>query len=302
MFDWSLLGFRALENSPEKVAELFEFERLRQRKSIGFFFGSGISFGITNGGWASLLQRLLHRSGIAAARFDFSNSNPDLLRNAYLDAAQECKAVLSSSFHHILVEELYKPADICDKALAEPSEVCELLRRARLWKGNVHVVTLNFDDFIESYLRLHCHHSLKIWSKTSLSNDDVDFLIEHIHGYLPRNGSFSQGLVFTRDEYEFREGPDDNQVLIRNTLFSYFNDRFTLVVGVGPSADAWQIPVRLLNQWKTMDNVSQPNGIWCVIGDENERGLENAKMLGFVPVRFESAQELGNFLNALIPM
>lgn len=161
-------------------------------------------------------------------------------------------------------------------------------------RGSVaDVLTLNFDDVLDWYLRLHGFRTQIITDVPTWARGDVDVRIHHIHGFLPLTGEWapSDWLLLTYDELIERLTSDNGDpwpTLIGSLVQS------KVILAVGTSMNDIDVDVVLRRaQRLSADGVTRG----YVLGREMDDGsVAKCRRFGLTPVSFPSYADIPAFI------
>jgi len=201
------------------------------RGELVLFLGSGVSapFGLPQ--WNTLLVDCAHDLGISL--------DPKLLKSkaGALEAASKIKDVAGSSdaYRSIVSKNLYKHHNrLAPTALF--SAVTSMLSGSVRGKIST-VITLNFDDLLETFLVLGGYDCQVIKSWPSLTRA-ADVTIFHPHGFLPKSGGVaekfygsSSNIIFSKDEFGGVLSKTKSEW--RQIIGSIIRQKVVLAIGLG---------------------------------------------------------------------
>lgn len=194
---------------------------------VGLFLGAGISLQLGLPDWSGLVEGLYRR-----ARLKRPRAANDLLRQAefikgtvYTDSDEKFAAAVRA--------ELYRKAKTDFTSLRNNLTmvaIATMVMSSR--RGSVsEVFTLNYDNLLETYLRVHGFVVHPVWHEPTWGKV-ADVTVYHPHGYLPlddaENGS--ERIVMTQTDYDFIVGKDGNHW--RQRMLCGMRNKFTLFLGL----------------------------------------------------------------------
>jgi hypothetical protein len=198
--------------------------RLRQRQ-LSLALGAGVSGGSGLPNWTVLTDRLLKEAGLVrigtkdeveAERVFVETHSRDRL-----SFALAVKRALYDGYHHDIEDLASKRLLVALGALTMASS-----------RGSVaDVITFNFDDLLEEYLR---YHGFNVHSIAELPSwhSSADVRVLHPHGLLPVRVAAqpSRGVVLTAADFDEIVGDTGN--LWRQKMVSVLNGTFCLFIGL----------------------------------------------------------------------
>jgi hypothetical protein len=218
----TLLRDRDFYDDPSRLKDFLAEQLFNGR--LALFLGAGVSTRFELPTWISLLERLAAQAGIAlpdelgpedAAEWllttCFGNDRLAFARAVHLALFQGCDASFASLRQSDLLAAL--------GALVMTSS-----------RGSAGVVTFNFDDILETYLRLHGFDVASIASAPAW-NSRTDVKVYHPHGLLPiGHPEASTPVVFTRKDFDAIVGKND--VVWRQVLLGVSRSSTCLFIGL----------------------------------------------------------------------
>ncbi len=198
---------------------------------LALFLGAGISvpFGLPD--WKDLILELSKRIGVDVGAFKLNT------KKGLLAAAEKLsQSTDTAKFRDELRSALYSRSKRFTPTELVFSILTLLSGNA---KGKVNkVVTLNFDDILESCLLLS-GYDVQVVSHWPQIIRDSDVTLYHPHGFVPRNKGIaglyfddSDHLVLTEDE--FRKILSERNSIWRNELKSIIKQKIILAIGLSP--------------------------------------------------------------------
>lgn len=163
-------------------------------------------------------------------------------------------------------------------------------------RGSIRdVITFNFDDVLERYMRIHGFSVQVVYNIPTLIRDD-DVTVYHPHGFVPLERGVSQSsdfLIFSKNSFDERLGDALNgwtQLTI---------DTLTRKVGlfVGLSVEGPNFGPAM-QQVKNRIKDTRPTGFWFVRDSEAER-IEQLRDWRAVPIVVKEYQEIPEILFAI---
>lgn len=184
-------------DDPPQLAKYLASEL--RKKRLALVLGSGIGWKLGLPGWEDLLKGLFRQKGVP-----YPHEEQDLKAIAEYFKKTHCGGN-TKTYLRAVADALYDTVrcDIRDLRSNDTlASIGSLIMASR--RGAVsNVITLNYDNMLEMYLRYHGFvvrsiHSESHWASYS----DVE--IFHPHGFLPYKeyDKFSQDIVFDQNSYE----------------------------------------------------------------------------------------------------
>jgi len=209
-----------------------------RRGNLVVFLGAGISraFGLPD--WSELVReccRLAACPDVPSAGAP-ANELMDAMGKVERLIKKECS---SAEFERNLRRSLYAGVEYETSAAVHPLMVALGAMMMGSMRGSVsEILTLNFDDVLEWYLRLH-GYSYQAISKYPFSFVDTDVRVYHLHGYLPFADATADApegensIVLTEQSFYRRMAEDGHpcNILLRSLLMT----RTFLFLGWGAS-------------------------------------------------------------------
>jgi hypothetical protein len=159
------------------------------------------------------------------------------------------------------------------------------------------ILTFNFDDILERYLRLHGFKSQVIPVLPTL-REDVDVTVYHPHGFLPRDTVLFQSsddIVFSKYSFDKRLGAQLNpwQQLLRDLLLR----RVGLFIGLSTGSDTLMTVVTDLEESLKGHRIA--TGFW-ILGPNDSSDTDDVLLRrNIVPIRFSDYGHIVPFLLAI---
>jgi SIR2-like domain len=220
--------------------------------SLAVVLGAGVSGDFKLPDWDVLVQRLYDRVGV---------TRPGGLKNE-MAAEQLLHSHFKTDrvkFASAVREVLYEGADLALHTLQNNRALAALgtLVMASSRGSVSRVITFNFDDVLELYLRYYGHDVDSLDVMPSL-NSNADVTVYHPHGLLPSDMSqaVERGIVFAQDDYDKVIGNAGNawQMAIQQVFASH------ICIFIGLSGDDY----RLSQIMHTVQSSTHPA---CAVGD-----------------------------------
>jgi hypothetical protein len=204
--------------------------RLLRRGELVLFLGAGVSSASKLPTWEKLVERCEVEVGLPSPK---SRSTAELM-----DAMEQVndKVDDAAKFRELVRRNLYP--DVMLSAGTYPDSILQqellialgaLVMPSR--RGAVRdVITLNFDDLLEWYLRLHGFTTQSVPDFPVYLRSDIDVVVYHPHGFLPLDGDPTDWLVLTHQEFIKRIAKTDGQPW-RELMVNTFLTKRVLAIG-----------------------------------------------------------------------
>jgi len=231
-----------------------------------------------------------------------SSINEDTSTDELINTVDEIKREINDSvkFNKLVKKILYKNVNYDDTTILHNElliSLGSLMMGSR--RGSVNnVITYNYDDLIEWYLRLHGFDVRVIHNpRTMTTNSDVT--IYHPNGYLPlkNDEDCNQKLIFSETSFIYRQrGSEIDDKLWNNILDRLFIEKTFIFIGL--SGKDSTIYSRLLDIYETQLDKKRPIGYWFYIREDGMKKQEFDKNIkyGIVPIVVKSADDIPRYL------
>lgn len=261
--------------------------------------GAGISDGVGLPSWKELVARCEEFGGVSSPD-DAASRSPDELMKAIESLRRlVTKSSGDSAFAEIVHRALYAELSTSDRY---PDEIIGLPLLSALGAlimslardGVADVFTLNFDDVLENYVRIHGFRPQVVSEFPCDLRKDVDLQVFHLHGYLPPTRDFglpTTWLVLSHREFLERVADEPSRpwpTLLGSRLMS------GVMLAVGTSMNDLDVQASIWRARKVVAD-KRPMGFVLVdeaTDDERERLLED----GIVPVEVGSHEAIPHLL------
>ena len=260
------------------------------RGELALFLGAGVSkpFGLPS--WPELIRLCCARHGIDSSRV-LDDASFDALTAV---AGQIRAAVTGDAELHATVRACLYSADHQSRR-TKPSPMLSAIGALTMGskRGRIREVwTLNYDDMLEWYLRMHGFVAQVVTRAPSLLRDP-DVMIFHPHGFLPfdeRNGPDSSELVFTDTSYAKRSLKVDESW--RVSVQRLLRTRILIVIGM-----SWtDLLIKQLMMDASTEITERPIAFWFFKSEANDPDLEQCLRHNVVPITFKSYDDMPAFL------
>lgn len=168
-------------------------------EGITIFLGSGVSKGFGLPLWSELMEKLAKKVGVDTASFDTNLKLARHIRDVKLNKNQV-------AFNEILTQVLYEDAKTSFYELRKHHTLAAVFSILMISKGRnpTNVVTLNYDDILETYLNFHGVRTESCFGK-KIGKKNVDVMVYHPHGFLPHRNLHKQHkqqkVIITSSDY-----------------------------------------------------------------------------------------------------
>jgi hypothetical protein len=283
----------ALLSDPEAAA--VELARYLKEGSLVLLIGAGASRGVGLPLWHELVKRCLVSVGLDKEAAATRRSTPaESLRSA-MDKVE--RAVNDDSKYRSLIKEkLYEGIEFTGGVVSERLLIAfgALLMGSK--RGRIRsIINFNFDDVLEWYLRLH-GFQVQVVSKVPALIKDVDAVVYHPHGFLPKALPDSYASDFlTLSQYSYDEKLGAARDLWMDVARQALRERVGLFVGLsGKDPTFGPLLVDIKKTITVSGKLHRPTGFWLFGPEDIE--IEDFEQRNIVPVRFGRFEEIPTFL------
>ncbi|OQX75801.1 MAG: hypothetical protein B6D61_09780 [Bacteroidetes bacterium 4484_249] len=183
---------------------LTEIKKEFKNRELVLVLGSGVSVSCGLPDWNKLLQIMLSKSFEKETKISEIHSN--LFDNVFkpnniITARYLLKHHNSTNFSTALKEALYPEGITESKFITEIVNLCTTNKNSYQLDS---IITYNYDDILEESIKLKDNSfKFKPIHNNYESHSNNTLLIYHVHGYIPRNGTFSNEdrIVFSENSY-----------------------------------------------------------------------------------------------------
>jgi hypothetical protein len=259
--------------------------------ALTLVLGSGVSSGMGFPCWPELVQRCAEEAKIPDVVVDRTTPNAELLR--IVDRVE--RAVKPRrDYHNLVMRCLYR--EVSDERNLITLPLLSVLGAMTMQskRGSVReVLTFNFDDLLERYIRIHGFAG-EIVHRLPCLRRDADVTVYHPHGFLPSPGSAfdaSDFLIFSKYSFDERLGEqlEPWTELSRDLLLR------KVALFVGLSIEGPNLGPLLINVAKRLPQ-PRPTGIW-LIGPRDATDTEEQLLeWNIAPVRLPDYSDYPWFL------
>lgn len=273
--------------------------KLLFRGELVLILGAGVSVPFGLASWTTLLQECADDIGVS-----LSDLNINTKKGALLAASRIKAGAASVDDYHSLVQKIlykkhkrYTPTPLF-------SAVTAMLSGAARGKVST-VLTLNFDDLLETFLLLHGYDCQVVSSLPSLTRA-ADVIIYHPHGFLPKNGGMadkffqqSEKIIFSKDE--FSEILSKKKSEWRKVLQTIVHQKVVLAVGLG----AGEPHLKSLFSEVVSNVRDRPLGFWLskrAVGGTEMRNIEERfyRESNLIPIVLDNYEpDYENFISGI---
>jgi hypothetical protein len=289
-----------LEDLAEPAIATRYLARLLVRGELALLLGAGVSMSNDLPSWKGLVRNCERSVGIALPSDD-EDSDPRTA--AQLLEAMEAVRVRVGSNDELLQlvqHSLYTPTQIGDGTYADGALQSMLLIAIGALvmpsaRGSIRdVITLNFDDLLEWYLRLHGFSATSVTTFPTYLRSDYDVTVFHPHGFLPLvdNREATNWLVLRHSEFVARLARTSGEAW-PNYLTSLFMTKRLLAIG--SSMSDIDIEVHMAAAHKEHPGGGVPTGF--VVGAKIDEAKQNQLLqAGLVPISLGHRDEVPAFI------
>ena len=196
--DW--LGNNELSKEKSKIyKEIWKLAKNKvQHNTISLFLGAGVSASSGVVTWDSLLEQLCIKKGIAKIDSDIDST----IKGRFIIDKYKENGKITDAFYDDMKDILYSKNNEASKLIQSIANIAK--------KENVEsVVTYNYDDLLEQYIKSNCSRSCSsIYGNSRLENEG-DLPVYHVHGYIPKIGDSSKIVLGEREYHEIYQDAYD---------------------------------------------------------------------------------------------
>ena len=174
--------------------------------------------------WTELIGRLYKNHGLRiGAKKSFAQLAGALERKCYPnERADFCRAVQAALYEDV-------KTDFASLRRHHPLAAIASVAMLLQMRGEAEIITFNFDDLLELYLRFHGFHVTPVHLQPDWAGRQ-GIVVYHPHGYLPKEGHPSLNLVLTENAYGSLSSPAFRP--FRQKLLCTLRSRLCLFIGV----------------------------------------------------------------------
>lgn len=265
-----------------------------RRGELVLLLGAGVSQGLDLPAWRTLVERCEGALGLEVSERDLMHRIDDV-HERYRDK----HGTERRDFLNFVRERLYPeqfvlrgsyPRSILQKEM--------LIALGALVMSSVRgsvtdVLTLNFDDVLDWYLRLHGFRTQVVRDLPIMMRGDVDVHIHHIHGFLPLMAVWepSDWLLLSYDQLVERLS-EDSGAAWPTLIGSLFQSKVILAVGTSMADVDVHMMLRRAQRKETRP-VSRGFVVDSRMSDEDRRKCHR---FGLVPISVETYEDVPRFL------
>ena len=227
------------------------------------------------------------------------DTNTDELKDVVDGIERDIKSPIK--FNDLVKKILYKNVNYLNDSTIIQNELLISLGALMMGsrRGSINnVITFNYDDVLEWYLRLHGFDVRVIFDPRMMTTNS-DVTIYHPNGFLPLqdNKRCSKKLIFSETSfiYRGREIEVDDKMW-ENILDRLFIDKIFIFIGL--SGRDPTINPRLLEIYEKQLNKKRPVGFWFYIREDGMERQEMEKNLkyGIVPIVVNNEDDIPRYL------
>lgn len=254
------------------------------RSALRLFLGAGVSKGFGLPDWKLLIARVLGRD----ADEDYLNS---LDGKSPMDLASLVDDIDNGSekYVHKIHEALYQ--EIAPSVVKQLQRSPLLLAVAAMMTGGQRgrvnsVVTYNYDDLLEQYLRMLGLRFCRRMDQTELSTR-ADVEINYVHGRLPQQWEWPVPVpIFSEKSYRLRRAEIDAgwSAFVEQGLFSHIG------LFIGLSGEDSTILDILKRAQQKVQRKGKRNGFWILTPDSFNKNKKKILDVGMCPLSVHKDQ------------
>jgi hypothetical protein len=277
------------EHSDHECAKVAIGEALRNG-CLFLVLGSGASRGVGLPMWWELVNAC---SRAVELQEDMTKDTPNEKLRARMEEV-EAVAGTFESYQEVVHDAIYEGTTYDRRMVTKELLIAlgAMVMPSRRGHANV-VVTFNFDDVLEWYLRLH-GFVVEVVHELPRLELAVDVTVYHPHGFLPRDGYSGRGskfLILSQVAYEGRAADVVNEwTELSRKLFC---SRFALFVGL--SGDDPALRTMLTGTQKEIGE-GRITGWWLRREQAQSTTAEELRRRNVAPVEFQSHDDIAGFI------
>jgi len=265
-----------------------------RRGELVLLLGAGVSDGLDLPNWRTLVERCEVAVGI-----DISDRDPMHRIDDVQGKFQRVHGSGNGDFLGFVREHLYP-----EQYRSERSYPRSILQKEMLIalgalvmssvRGSVtDVLTLNFDDVLDWYLRLHGFRTQVVTDLPRMLRGDVDVHIHHIHGFLPLTAAWepSDWLLLSYDQLIERLSQEAGAAW-PTLIGSLFQSKVILAVGTSMS----DIDVHTMLRRAQRKEAKDVGRGFVIDRQMSEEDRSKCLRFGLTPVSVETYEEIPRFL------
>jgi hypothetical protein len=264
--------------------------------SLAAVLGAGVSKDLEFPLWWELVRDTRREAGFSDWT-SVTKKTPANEISLMIDAVEN-KASTQQQYTGWIQNALYKSGRVDDHSIRHHDLLIGLgALMAPSSRGNIkNVITFNFDDVLERYLRIHGFVVDSVVSLPRMENH-ADVIIYHVHGYIPSPSSKDSARgkpIFSELSFDDLLANKDRWYKISERILE---ENVCLFVGLS-TADKTLGPLLTYAKSANQDNSDnpRPTGFW-LIGPHSPRTTEQFLLdRNVVPIRFTDKKEIWKFL------
>jgi hypothetical protein len=263
------------------------------RGTLGLMLGAGTSKGLGLPNWWELVQLCRKEVGLPYETIHAETSNEDL--RGMVDEI-EGKVGEPTKYREVVRRSLYEGAKGEEHFLSQRLLIVLGAMMMKAQRGSIaQVITLNFDDILERYLRLHGFRNQTVVTLPCLLHS-ADVTIYHPHGFLPVDPAQDEGgrLIFSQYSYDQLLAPevDPWRYLTKSLLLS----RVVLFVGISRNdPELGPLLVGVKRELASAGN-TRPIGFWLLRAGDDDKTKQWLLDRNVSPLVLPSYEEYPRFL------
>jgi SIR2-like domain len=257
--------------------------QLLGRSALRLFLGAGVSQGFGLPGWKTLIARILSRDTDSTFVADW-DKKPIMDLRKLLDLVDDGSATYVAKIHGAIYRDV-KP-DLLEQLQVSPLLLAVAALMTGAHRGRVDsVVTYNYDDLLEQYLKmLGLAVCCRVLPDELSTRADVE--INYVHGRLPQSWEVLNPvpeIVLSEKSYRARRSEIDAgwSAMVEHALYS----KIGFFIGLsGDDSATLDIFKRAQTRIKRNEDYT---GYWLLTPGAFERNSSDIKEVGMCPIRLE---------------
>jgi hypothetical protein len=289
-----------LEDFTEKPVATRYIAKLLIRGELALLLGAGVSMSNALPSWKRLVRNCEKAVGITSpgdTENDDPRKAPDFLEamEAIREKLDTGEQFLSTVQQGLYTEDQLRNGTYDNSALQSMLLIAIGALVMPSARGNIPtVITLNFDDLLEWYLRVHGFSVTSVTKLPAYLRADYDVTVFHPHGFLPLVDSreATDWLVLRHSEFIARLARTNGEAWPHYLTSLFMTKR---LLAIGSSMSDIDIEVELAAAHKEHPDEGLPHGF--VIGDQiTELKQKQLLKAGLVPVSLDDKHDIPGFI------
>jgi len=263
---------------------------LLKRSALRLFLGAGASAGFGLPAWKLLIARVLGRDGDPSFLAVLDATSPTDQRRQ-IDPLDDASEAYFLKVHTALYRD--SAADLLTQLQRSPLLLAVAAMMTGLHRGRIDsVVTYNYDDLLEQYLRMLGLSVCRRLQPDALSTR-ADVELNYPHGRLPQSWDpiAASQIILSEKSYRARRAEIDQgwSAYVVQGLYA------KIALFVGMSGDDASVLDTLKRAQHRVQRAEDYTGYWLLTPDAFERNKSDILDVGMCPVRLE-VDEIPKFL------